>query len=158
MVMRWKQKDFCQYLQQKIFSRHFNFVTQNIKKFRFQGRGHFFKIQMTVKSLLFNIETWNFQIHLVRPISLLFVFYSKRFEQNLKFRKSRNLTFRARSFNMVWQTKFLLSSKFTFGSNINLGTHLNFVSQAFKCNITLSKNVGHIVPPPGADRVNMMKI
>ena len=86
--------------------------------------------------------------YLVRPISSIFVFSLKRFEQDLKFWKSRKLTLRARSFNMVWQIKLFLSSKFIFGSNINLGTHLNFVSQIFKCNIMLSKNVGPIVPPP----------
>ena len=131
MVMRWREKDFCKCLQQKIFYSNLNFVTQNRKKIRFRRKVNFFDIQMVIKSVIFNIQTWNFQNHLVSTISSFFVFYSKRFDQDLKFWKSRNLTFRARSLCMVWPTKFLLSSKFTFGSNISLETLLNFVSQVF---------------------------
>ena len=114
------------------FLQQFEFCySKSQKKSGFGEKVNFFKIQMFIKSVIFNIQTWNFQNHLVSTKSSFFVFYSKRFDQDLKFRKSRNLTFRARSLGMVWPTKFSLSSKFTFGSNISLETLLNFVSQVF---------------------------
>ena len=131
MVVSWLQKIFCQSLQSISHSGNFFLVTQKKEKIRFWGKSQFFKLQSAIKSVIFNLESWNFQNHLTRPISSFFVFYFKKFEQDLKFRKSRNLTFRSRSSGMVWQNFFLLPSKFTFGSDINLAPLINFVFHVF---------------------------